>query len=316
MRERARRAVAWRLEALTTRLDAIRADLATARRERADLAAAVARLEATVETLRERLDGPVAGALRAIALEDAGAQRRLAAIRAAGEYGRPFEDAEPLVSICVAVLPDRLDLLVERALPSALQQTHGALEIVVVGDGVDPEGDPRVRALADERVRFGRVTQNVTEPGGGRRWLSGGTVPRNEAARLARGAWLTELDDDDALAPDAVARLLEVAREQRAEVAYGRLREHLADGRELLHGGFPPETIGDWTGGDLPRWRGRATSAALVHAAVARSFPRVHVAHDLGVPGDLLMVERMVRAGVRFAFLDAVVYDYWPGRLR
>jgi hypothetical protein len=70
----------------------------------------------------------------------------------------------------------------------------------------------------------------------------------------------------------------------------------------LLHIGFPPES-------------GRfAWPAALMHGGL-RFFERELVAAHLGVPGDVFMLERMLRVGVRFAMLDEAVLDYFPSTL-
>ncbi len=46
-----------------------------------------------------------------------------------------------------------------------------------------------------------------------------------------------------------------------------------------------------------------------------RFFERELVAAHLGLPGDMYMLERVLRAGVHFALLDEVVLDYFPARL-
>jgi hypothetical protein len=46
-----------------------------------------------------------------------------------------------------------------------------------------------------------------------------------------------------------------------------------------------------------------------------RFFERELVAAHLEIPGDIYMLERMLRVGVRFAMLDEVVLDYFPSGL-
>jgi hypothetical protein len=99
-----------------------------------------------------------------------------------------------------------------------------------------------------------------------------------------------------------VASLLRVACEQRAEVAYGGFEEHHPDGARSTGLGFPPR-LGCFS------WAG-----ALVHAGL-RFFERELFAAHLELPGDMYMLERMLRAGVRFAPLDEVVLDYFPSTL-
>jgi hypothetical protein len=127
-------------------------------------------------------------------------------------------------------------------------------------------------------------------------------MARNEAARRAGGRWLLHFDDDDHLRPDSIASLLELAREQHVEVAYGGFEYHDPDGSRTRHIRFPPQ------GGHF------AWPTALVHGGL-RFFERELVAADLELPGDIYMLERMLRVGVRFAMLDEVVLDYFPSKL-
>ena len=53
---------------------------------------------------------------------------------------------------------------------------------------------------------------------------------------------------------------------------------------------------------------------ALLHRGLA-FFERELVAAYLGVPGDIFLLRRMLRAGVRFALLEQIVWDYFPSRL-
>ena len=313
LRARLAHALDRRFAALGVRVDAVRTEIDAERARTEDLTAAVGRIADELGVVRERVDARVLPLLRAVAFEDAELRRRLDALRDDPDYEAAWTDPDPLVTVCISAVPERVELLAGRALPSALAQTHPDVEVVVVGDGFDPLADPRLAPLAGDGVRFGMVTQRMVQPGARREWLTAATLASNEARRMARGRWLTELDDDDVLRPGAVAALLAHARTTQAEVTYGLIERHDPAGApgEVL-GGFPPEPIGDWDGPALPYWRGRASSAALVHSGL-RFIGRRHVSGDLGVPGDQFLVEQMVRAGVRFAFVDDVVYDYFPG---
>jgi glycosyltransferase involved in cell wall biosynthesis len=202
-----------------------------------------------------------------------------------------------------------------RALKSALAQTHAPLEVVVVGDAAGGSTGAAIEALGDPRVRFFDLTQRFVHPVARRHWLTAATLTRNEAYRQAQGRWIADLDDDDALRPDAVERLLALARAQRLEVAYGTLEQHHPTGPNSFIGTFPPRLVEE-PQQDAPYriWEGRASCGALVHAGL-RLFAREHIAAEIGQPGDFYRVERMVLAGVRFGMLDAVVYDYYPSWL-
>lgn len=107
---------------------------------------------------------------------------------------------KPIVSV---VIPThrRTRLLLERSLPSALGQTLGDLEVVVVIDGPDPETLEALEALADPRLRVLALPERV-----------GGSGARNAGVRHARGEWVALLDDDDEWLPHKLERQLEAAR--------------------------------------------------------------------------------------------------------
>src|SRR5262249_56519654 len=89
-------------------------------------------------------------------------------------------------------------------------------------------------------------------------------------------------------------------RRTRAEVAYGRLR--LLDGNDGLVLGL----IGEWP----PRLGEFAWQASLYHRGLTR-FRYDERARFAGEPGDWNLGRRLWEAGVRFAFLDCCVGDYY-----
>ena len=274
------------------------------------LAPAVERVEgvldrqgARIAELAERsaaAEASTAALLHALAADDPGNRRRLEALRAEPGYDAAWDDPDPLVTISIPA-SDRPRLIAERSLPSALAQTYERIEVIVVGDAVGPEVAAVVEAAGDPRVRFVNLTHKWV-PAGDRHWLTASTLARNEAYRLARGRWLVDLDDDDALRPEAVERLLARALEHRLEVVHGDLELHAPDGRTELIGSFPP-VLGQFG------WQG-----AIVHSGL-RFFAREHIAADLGLPGDWFRAERMLRAGVRFGRLERATCDYYPSKL-
>jgi glycosyltransferase involved in cell wall biosynthesis len=97
-----------------------------------------------------------------------------------------------------AVVPTRgRPELLQRALRSVLAQTGAAVEAVVVVDGPDPETVAMLDGMADARVRVFALPASV-----------GGSMARNLGVRMARGAWVGLLDDDDEWLPEKCARQL------------------------------------------------------------------------------------------------------------
>jgi Glycosyl transferase family 2 len=310
MRRRLRHAIDWRLRAVVERLDRVSADVARLQATLDELAPSIRAqtappepdpaLTAQLHVVQATLDQHIRPLLRTLAADEPGNRRRLYAARAAAGYERAWSDPEPLVSVTVAT-HDRPKLLTTRALPSILAQTYEHLEVVVVGDAADAAVADAVATLGDPRVRWANLSQRIElDPDPHRHWLVGSAMARNEATRRARGAWLLHFDDDDALQPDAIAVLLAHARESHAEVAYGGFVAHEPDGETRTHVTFPP-TYGAFG------WQG-----ALHHAGLP--FDRELVAAQLGLPGDFWLMDRMLRAGVRFSMVERPVWDYYPSR--
>lgn len=122
-------------------------------------------------------------------------------------------------------VPDLLSIVVpaynvedyiDECLSSLRAQSYGRVEIIVVDDG-SPDGSARIaraHARRDPRVRV------VARPNGG---LS---AARNTGVEAARGEFLTFVDSDDVVAPDAYRRTIEALHESGSDFAvthYDRL---------------------------------------------------------------------------------------------
>jgi hypothetical protein len=238
-------------------------------------------------------------ALELIHDDDPGTRRRLQALRSDPDYDAPFTVADPLVSVVIPTW-NRPRSLTERAISSALAQTHNRVEVVVVGDRAPPEVGAAVAALGDPRVSFHNLT--VRGPyleDDYHAWLASGTPAFNAGVTRARGMWIAPLGDDDELAPDHVERLLAAARERHLEFVYGRGRVILPDGRETLLGEFPP------------RVTQVGLQSALYHAGLR--FIELELGHALfEKPNDWGMVHRMMRVGVHMGMIEDVTVTYRP----
>ncbi|MBJ7347305.1 MAG: glycosyltransferase [Thermoleophilaceae bacterium] len=291
-------------------------DAESARRTAAEKALqdAIAALD---QSVNESVNGELRGMVRSIAAEEPRNRRALYELRDQPSYELAFTELNPLVSICIQVGPERLDLLMERSLPSALGQTYKNIEVVVVGNAVGEEIRLALEELDDDRVSFYDLTQSVVFPNPHRRWLNDPTLLVNEALHRARGRWVTEVDDDDAIKPDAVQALLEVAQAGRLEVVYGYAEQHAPDQPSELIYTFPPRPIEpDWQekGFTWQPWDGTTGHGALCHAGL-RIIGREHVSGEMGMPCDHFRLANMVRAGVRFGMIEQPTYDYYPTTL-
>jgi hypothetical protein len=247
----------------------------------------------------ERLLGDTLRALELIHDDDPGARRRLRELRATPSYGAAFDSDEPLVSVVIPTW-NRPQTLLERALPSALGQSHRKIEVIVVGDASPPEVGRAIEGLGDARVSFHNLTiRGPYEQERYRSWLSSGTPGLNAGVAMARGLWIAPLGDDDEFEPSHVEKLLAEARTRRLEFVYGRGRVLLPDGRETLLGEFPP------------RLTQIGLQSALYHAGLR--FLELELGHALfDKPNDWGLVHRMMRVGVRMGMLDDTTVTYRP----
>jgi glycosyltransferase involved in cell wall biosynthesis len=96
---------------------------------------------------------------------------------------------------------------------SALLQTFGDFELLVVGDGCTDESERVVAAVGDPRVRWINLPRNTGHQ----------SAPNNEGLRQARGPLVAYLGHDDLWLPHHLACLVE-AIDAGADLAYGLVR--------------------------------------------------------------------------------------------
>ena len=291
---------------LSDRLDGLSARSAASDQQRQRLETEIDRLAAEVVRQGDLLEAAQRDlrVLAQLAIEDEPRTRaHLNRARAdEEEYRRPFEVAEPLVSVIIPTYRD-VEGLSTRAVPSVLYQTHRHVEVIVIGDGAPEETAGALERLDDRRIVYENLNRRGPYPDDPMAfWRTAGIPALNRGNFLARGEWFAILNDDDAFRPTFVEHLLEKARSERLEVAYGKLRHHEPVAESWDLGTFPPE---DHKFG----WQ-----MALQHRAM-RMFEYELSAHVFDEPGDWNRARRMLRAGVRFGMLDEVVGDYWPSVL-
>lgn len=223
-------------------------------------------------------------------------ERRL--VRRNARHPRADSSAQPLVSVRIATF-NRPDLLVERAVRSALHQTYPNVEVVVVGDCAVPETAERIAALGDPRVRYYNLPFRPAYPKEQRAfWSVAGTRAANAATALCRGDWIAPLDDDDEFAPDHVAVLLDACRRNRWDFAYSVFEMEKAPGEWTPVGHWPIE------------------EGATCHGSVLMRPGVAALRYDIDAwrrnePGDWNLWRRMRDAGVSMGFVDRVLGKHY-----
>jgi glycosyltransferase involved in cell wall biosynthesis/SAM-dependent methyltransferase len=115
------------------------------------------------------------------------------------------------------------------ALDSVLAQTYADFEVVIVDDGSTDRTADFLAEVTDARVR------HVSHPN------MGLAASRNAGARLAGGAWLAFLDDDDSVESTWLERLMDLTGPDIGLVSCGR--NLVSEAGELLETG-PPWPLG------------------------------------------------------------------------
>jgi len=197
---------------------------------------------------------------------------------------------------------NRPSLLMDRAIPSLLQQTNPYWECLVVGDGTDEDTIAAMQSMCvqDDRFRFWNLAHDMYPDG--MAWGLYGLTALNFGLDWARGEWISVLNDDDEYTPDNFDVLLSEARRTGAEFVYG-MSDTLKDGRVTgqLYGAYPP--------GD-----GNVTQGAYLYKRNL-DYRYRHDCYSRGRNGDADMWIRMRDDGVNFAFIPKIVHHYhrgWP----
>ena len=118
----------------------------------------------------------------------------------------------PTVSIILPIY--NVEEYLAECLDSIAAQTFGNYEVVVVDDG-SPDGS---RAIAEDRARSDSRIRIVTRPNGGL------GAARNTGVSEARGQFLTFVDSDDVLPPNALQSLVDSATSTGSDIVVGAVR--------------------------------------------------------------------------------------------
>ncbi|MBQ4417525.1 MAG: glycosyltransferase, partial [Butyrivibrio sp.] len=165
----------------------------------------------------------------------------------------------------------------EESVNSALNQTYGNIEVILVDDGSTDRSHEICQEWygALEQVRILRHPENM-----------GQAAAVNDGIKAAKGTYITVLHSDDALLPDAVEQMLEVARRTDADVVHtgvgirakGASIPLLSEENDLklvkLDANLSPQeqVLSPDTGERLKEWLERNTFVDAMYNLFRRSF--------------------------------------------
>ncbi|MET0331936.1 MAG: glycosyltransferase family 2 protein, partial [Dyella sp.] len=216
--------------------------------------------------------------------------QRLERLRAAPGYLAAYAE-QPLISIIIPTY-NRAQIIIERTLPSVLAQDYPHWELLIVGDCMEAEQAALLSeaAQADPRVRFHNLKHRGKYPATrGPRWYVAGTTPMNFGLRVARGAWISHLDDDDEFLPNHLSALLATAQAGRYEWAHAKVQFVTDQGVHQMA-----------VGGELPSHGNISRIGSLYHAGL-KTFRYNPGCWKYFYPGDWDLWERLLAMGVTHA---------------
>jgi predicted nucleic acid-binding Zn finger protein len=207
--------------------------------------------------------------------------------------------SRPLVSVLTPTW--QRHALVVGAIENVRAQTYRPLEHVIVSDGADPRADEMVDHMALfaelEPDRSRTVPLRFIQLG--RNWstylpASFCAAPTTVAMLVARGDYQCWLADDERMAPDHVASLVDALEAGGADFAYSRV--------ELVWPGSGHRAI---IGTDPPR-EGQITNALYRTDLLKRGlYP-----FGAGMTSDWACIKRWMDAGAVWAFVDRVTLTH------
>ncbi|OHB16209.1 MAG: hypothetical protein A2431_02255 [Candidatus Zambryskibacteria bacterium RIFOXYC1_FULL_39_10] len=221
------------------------------------------------------------------------------------------KDQQPLISICLPTY-NRSKLLIERSVPSVLNQTYKNFELIIIGDHCTDDTEKNISKITDKRIRFYNIPKRSYRypPTTENHWFAGPVIANNEALKMVKGEWITRIDDDDIWTPDHLEVLLEFAEKgdyefisaQYIEERHGQRRVvdgEMADGPYFNPKNHAKINIGPKLGG-VQTWFYRSYLKFFKYNINCwrKSWNRVN---------DIDLEYRIYKAGTRIGFLNKVV---------
>lgn len=205
---------------------------------------------------------------------------------------------EPLVSVLIPTY-NRAKIMVERAIPSVLNQTYRNFEIIIVGDGCSDDQVEIIRSVEDERIKFYNLPKRGDYPKNPHdRWMVAGTIPRNKAIELCSGEWIAPLDDDDEFTENHIESLLDFALKNDYEMVYGKVEMEKEPNEWFELGSYPLKC-------------GRISHISVLYHSRLKFFKYDVSSWKYKEPADWNMWKRMNEAGVRVGFINRVVGKHY-----
>ncbi|MCB0873719.1 MAG: glycosyltransferase family 2 protein [Thermoleophilia bacterium] len=221
---------------------------------------------------------------------------RLVATRDRHIFERTYVRLEGVPKVSVRIPTWRKpELLVCRAIASALNGRYPDIEVVVCSDGPDPEARRMVEAVQDPRVVYREVPERPNYASHSTHfWMTAGSHAANGALDACTGDVIAPLDHDDAFTETHINELLTALDTSGADAVWGQA---LCESRN-----------GSWAvWGSAPLRKGYISHGSVLYTRALAHFRFDPHCWLIEEPGDWNMWRRMADAGATFVHLPQVV---------
>lgn len=213
---------------------------------------------------------------------------------------------QPLVSIIIPVF--KVEEHLRQCLDSVLSQTVEEWECICIDDG-SPDGSGAILDEYGARDARFRIIHKRNE---------GVSAARNLGMELASAPWLTFVDSDDWMEPDALECLLASMKESRADMAVCSIFIHQSN-REDAYTEIPHRPLGNLP--ECPVTNEAFSGSSLVDvSACAKLFKTetirrngIHFIPDLKVSEDMEFSTRLLCHCNRISIIPRPLYHYRTG---
>jgi len=229
-------------------------------------------------------------------------------------------NANPLVSVYMPTY-NRGQLVVDRPVPSVLNQTYENLEFIVLGDCCTDDTSLLLSEISDKRIKFHNLKNRkkrypVDGDNAINHWLAGPVVAANKAINLAKGKWIARLDDSVIWTKDHIMSLIKFAEEGNYEFVSGAVVEERFGKKETVRGHHINSPYFGFN--KKPKYLSNNPIIGGTSTVLYRSYLRFFKYNincwrkDINRVNDIDLWVRMYKAGVRMGFLDKVVCNMPP----
>mgnify|MGYP006155813157 FL=1 len=213
-------------------------------------------------------------------------------------FNKSPNNEDPLVSIIIATY-NRSDILINRTIPSVLNQSYSNIELIIIGDKCIDDTPTLLKNYPDKRVVFydlterGRYPKHIKD-----RWFVQGSVPRNYGMSIAKGDWFVFISDDDIMLEHHIQTLVNFTKKNNFEfvsASYNSVKDN-----KLITVHPTPRTKKNILVGGMQTWMFR--SFLRVFKWNRHSWRKIW-----NRPCDYDLLLRFINAGVKMGSLKEVI---------